>query len=60
MAKSEQPARKEGVYRGYLIRYNPLRGETWVEKGGYLMSYAKDYEDAKAQIDWIIDGESKS
>lgn len=42
------------AYKGYLIRTN-LAGETWIEKGGFFIGYAKSAEDAKAIIDQLVD-----
>jgi hypothetical protein len=45
------------AYRGYLIRDNRLRTETWVEKGGILICYAETNADAVSKIDALIDEE---
>jgi hypothetical protein len=43
-----------GVWRGYLIK-TTLGGETFVEKGGTLICWAKDAADARAKINELLD-----
>ncbi len=47
---------KDIAYRGYLIRYNPLNGDRWVEQGGYLIGHCHDSADGRNLIDCLLDG----
>lgn len=42
------------AYRSYLICKNPWTGLTWVEKGGCRICYAASFEEAKRQIDMLV------
>lgn len=42
------------AYRGYLIRFNPLNGATWIEKDKALIGHAKDEADARRIIDELV------
>jgi hypothetical protein len=42
------------AYRGYLIKFNALRNEYWIEKDGAFISYAQTIPEAKRKIDEIF------
>lgn len=43
------------AYRGFLIRYSPLRSDCWVEQGGALMWASQpDTATAKRAIDQFL------
>lgn len=42
------------AYRRYLIRFN-LLGDVWIEKDGQLIAHATGLDDAKRQIDDLLD-----
>jgi hypothetical protein len=43
------------AYRGYLIRRNDLTGLMWVEKDGQPICYPFCWDDARKQIDSLLD-----
>ncbi len=43
------------AHRGYLIRFNRIAGTCWVEKDGTLICWAQDANDARRQIDALLD-----
>ena len=45
------------LYRGYLVRHNPLNGLIWIEKDGQLISYVADVTSARRLIDILTAGE---
>ncbi len=45
--------KKNPAYKGFLIRSN-LTGDIWIERGGFLISYAKSVKDAEKTIDNLI------
>ena len=53
--KSLLPELKDIPYKGYLIRFNALRNEYWVEKNGSHISYAQTIPQAKKMIDELVD-----
>lgn len=49
-------------YRGYRIRTSYFSGAWWVERDGRLICYADSVEDAKRQVDGLLEmqGQSRS
>lgn len=48
-------ARGSVAYRGYLIRHQPHLDQTWIEKDGAHIGYARDVAHARKEVDGLID-----
>ena len=57
MAKRPVTASNDQAYKGYLIRYQPMSGGYWIEKGGFtVQNYVASPTEAKAIIDMLDRG----
>lgn len=45
---------KDFAYRSYFVKYNPMRDEFYISKGGAHISSAKSAEEAKRTIDQLV------
>jgi len=45
----------DAAYRGFLIRFTPLTGLWWIEKGGQRIAWVADRNQAIGTIDGLCD-----